>query len=71
MGESEKRLWLFPSHKLTLGNGHGSKAKSHSEHPNPTTQMETKMGGEFAYQPKWDPIGFDSHQPFEGRGLGS
>ena len=26
----------------------------------------TKMGGEFTYQPKWDPIGFDP-QPSERR----
>ena len=27
-----------------------------SEHPNPTTQIGSKMGGEFAYQPQ--PHGF-------------
>ena len=26
-----------------------------SEHPNPTTKIKPKMGGEFTYQPKWDP----------------
>ena len=26
-----------------------------SEHPNPTTKIGSKMGGEFTYQPKWDP----------------
>ena len=26
-----------------------------SEHPNPTTQIGSKMGGEFTYPPKWDP----------------
>ena len=25
------------------------------EHPNPTTKIKPKMGGEFTYQPKWDP----------------
>ena len=25
---------------------------------NPTTQIGSKMGDEFTYQPKWDPIGF-------------
>ena len=30
-----------------------------SEHPNPTTKIGSKMGGEFTYQPRWDPIGFD------------
>ena len=42
-------------------NGHGSKSKARtpSEHPNPTTKIGSKMGGEFTYQPKWDPIGFD------------
>ena len=25
------------------------------EHPNPTTKIGSKMGGEFTYQPKWDP----------------
>ena len=27
-----------------------------SEHPNPTTQIGPKMGGEFTYQPKWDSV---------------
>ena len=26
---------------------------------NPTTKIDSKMGGEFTYQPKWDPIGSD------------
>ena len=26
---------------------------------NPTTRIDSKMEGEFAYQPKWDPLGFD------------
>ena len=26
-----------------------------SKHPNPTTKIGSKMGGEFTYQPKWDP----------------
>ena len=30
-----------------------------SQHPNPTTRTGSNMGGEFTYQPKWDPIGFD------------
>ena len=25
------------------------------------TQKDSKMGGEFTYQPKWDPISFDNH----------
>ena len=25
------------------------------------TKIGSKMGGEFTYQPKWDPIGFDNH----------
>ena len=30
-------------------------ALSPSEPPNPTTKVGSKMGGEFTYQPKWDP----------------
>ena len=30
-----------------------------SEHPNPTTKIGSRMGGEFTYQPKWDLIGVD------------
>ena len=29
--------------------GHGSKSGTPSEHPNPTTQIGSKMGGEFTY----------------------
>ena len=43
--------------------GDGSKARTPSEHPNPTTKTGSKMGGEFTYQPKWDTIGFDP-QPY-------
>ena len=25
------------------------------------TKIGSKMGGEFTYQPKWDPICFDNH----------
>ena len=35
--------------------GHGSKARTPGEHPNPTTEIGSNMGGEFTYQPKWDP----------------
>ena len=39
-----------------LPTGHGSKARlAPSEHPNPTTKIGSKMGGEFTYQPKRDP----------------
>ena len=31
-----------------------------SEHPNPTTEIGSKMGSEFTYQPKWDPIGTEN-----------
>ena len=31
-----------------LGYGHGSKSRT-SEHPNPTTKIGSKMGGEFTY----------------------
>ena len=34
--------------------GHGSKSHTPSEHPNPTIKIDSKMGGEFTYQPKWD-----------------
>ena len=34
--------------------GHGSNSRTPSEHPNPN-QIGSKMGGEFNYQPKWDP----------------
>ena len=26
------------------------------------TKIGSKMGGEFTYQPKWDPIVFDNHR---------
>ena len=39
-------------------------AKSNREHPNPTTKIGPKMGGEFTYQPKWDPIGSDPQPEF-------
>ena len=32
-----------------------------SEHPSPTTKIGSKLGGEFAYQPKWDPRTVLSH----------
>ena len=28
------------------------------------TKIGSEMGGEFTYQPKWDPIGFDNHSNF-------
>ena len=37
-----------------IENPHGRGSKS-SQHPNPTTKIGSKMGGEFTYQPKWDP----------------
>ena len=43
-----------------------------SEHPNPTTRIGSKTGGEFTHQPKWDPMGFDNRsllrniRPFPG-----
>ena len=43
----------------THPHGCGSKSRTPSEHPNPTTNIGSKMGREFTYQPKWDPIGFD------------
>ena len=41
--------------------------KSHtpSEHPNPTTKIKPQLGGEFTYQPKWDPIGVDPQPVLE------
>ena len=36
-----------------------SVGRKFGEHPNPTTEMGLKMGGELTYQPKWDPIGVD------------
>ena len=30
-------------------------ARTPSDNPNPTTKISSKMGGEFTYQPKWDP----------------
>ena len=38
---------------LSLFQWEGERAPS--EHPNPTTKLGSKMGGEFTYQPKWDP----------------
>ena len=35
--------------------GRGSKSCTPSEHPNPTTKIGGRMGGEFTYQPKSDP----------------
>ena len=33
------------------------------------TKIGSKMGGEFTYQPKWNPIGFDDHcQPSQRLG---
>ena len=37
--------------------GHGSKSRTPSEHPNPTTKIPTKMGGEFTH-PKMVPLVF-------------
>ena len=51
----------FPAYR-TSKSGHGSKSSTPSEHPNPTTKIGSKMGGEFTY-----PInmgsqnGFDNH----------
>ena len=39
----------------SMAMGHKSQIVPPSEHPNPTTKMGSKMGGEFTYQPKWDP----------------
>ena len=48
-----------PGLRLRPACGHGSTARTKtSEHPNPTTKIGSKMGGDFTYQPKWDPIGF-------------
>ena len=44
-------------------NGHGSTSKKPvpplNIRFNPTTKIGSKMGGEFTFQPKWDPIGCD------------
>ena len=42
-------------HESPFLHGHGSKARTPSEHPNPHQNPGSKMGGEFTYQPKWDP----------------
>ena len=54
----------FNTHVRTYFSGEGkrtwpcwSKSKARlapCEHPNPTTKIGTKMGGEITYQPKWD-----------------
>ena len=38
---------------LSFGNENPNRTPS--EHPNPTTKIGPKMGGEFTNQPKWDP----------------
>ena len=42
---------------LDVAMGQNPKARTPSEHPNPTTKIGSNMG-EFTYQPKWD-MGFD------------
>ena len=45
--------------------GHGSKARTPSEHPIQSPLKKAKMGGApTAPTPKWDPIGFDPQPPF-------
>ena len=56
-------LATFRHQTLIQTYGHGSKARTRSENPIPT-KIGSKMGGEFTYQPKWDPIGFDPHLAF-------
>ena len=54
-GSAARRLGLkAPEIPLAMG-----QISTPSERPNPTTKMGSKMGGEFTYQPKWDPIGVD------------
>ena len=50
------------SHVAALSDGlassfvHGSNSRTPSEHPNPTTKNNgSNMGGDFTYQPTWDP----------------
>ena len=40
---------------LPLPYGHRSKSCTPTKHPNPTTKLGSKMGGEFTDQPTWDP----------------
>ena len=49
------------SRQVSHSSGHGSKARTRSKHPNPTTKIGSKMDG--APTPKWDPIGFDPQPP--------
>ena len=58
--ESEKTIRLESHNNGTRHcrlSGHGSKPRTPSEHPNPTTKIGSKIGGEFTY-PTWDAIGF-------------
>ena len=43
--------------------GHGSKSRTPSKKSQSPTNIGSKMGGEFTYQPKWDPIGVDPQPP--------
>ena len=52
---------LFASNLLNVAMGHNPNRFAPSEHPNPTTEIGSNMGG--APTPKWDPIGFDP-QPY-------
>ena len=45
-------LPTLPHHHLAMGQNPN---RSPSEHPNPTTKIGSKLGGEFTYQAKWDP----------------
>ena len=52
-----RRSFWAPSNFIARNkaDGHWSKSRTPSEHPNPSTKIGSKMGGEFTYQPKWDP----------------
>ena len=56
-GNKSQNLRNLSSVILSHIYGHGSKSYP-SEHPNPTTKIKPKMGGEFTYQPKWYPTRF-------------
>ena len=52
----QKRVELLKIEQMAMG----QKNRTPSEHPNPTTKIGSKMGGEFTYpKMEWDPLGFD------------
>ena len=52
------QIFHVPSKSLAFPFGHGAKAKSYPQGTSDSihTKIGSKLGGEFTYQPKWDPI---------------